>query len=481
MDGGLQCQICPYKAPRIARLKKHMEVAHQGLRLACGFCKYTSTESSNLKRHIQRVHEGLKHNCEHCDRVFGEKHKLKKHTAFVHLNNPRPIFSCKECKKEFYTREAQRRHTSTHLGISYPCEKCDYKANLLENLNRHTKARHEEKTLYFCQSCDYKGSKKGLRVHIESKHGSKLFKCDQCEYISSRDEYLKMHVRDQHGSDIFYCNLCDYSWHSKSTLRDHVRSVHSNTSYQCTKCDHVTKRKDSLSHHMQATHETIRHKCDSCEKVYKTRRELGIHILNKHEGVVWQCTICPYKAASRSILAEHRKHVHGINLIKKHKCLECGQMFGKRRNLTKHFRIHSGEMPYQCEFCYKKLRTRLPESHKLGQCKKVPTIEESKMECEELKIKCEHCNYLSENQSILKLHTISHQISLVDIMKNLPPSIKDASFKTEDEFQADLKTFFDNSSVDNIELESLTSNHLNSSQLKNVGRNCPQRKASEST
>ena len=221
MDGGLQCQICPYKAPRMVRLKRHMEVTHQGLRLACGFCQYTSAESSNLKKHIQRVHEHLKYTCEHCNRIFSEKHILKKHLGFVHLNKPRPIFSCNECKKEFYTREAQRRHTSTHLGISYPCEKCDYKANLLENLNRHTKAHHEEKTLYFCQSCDYKGSKKGLRVHIESKHGSKLFKCDQCEYISSRDEYLKMHVRDQHGSDIFYCNLCDYSWYSKSTLRDH--------------------------------------------------------------------------------------------------------------------------------------------------------------------------------------------------------------------------------------------------------------------
>ena len=121
MDGGLQCQICPYKAPRMVRLKRHMEVTHQGLRLACGFCQYTSAESSNLKKHIQRVHEHLRYTCEHCNRIFSEKHILKKHLGFVHLNKPRPIFSCNECKKEFYTREAQRRHTSSvHLGISYP-------------------------------------------------------------------------------------------------------------------------------------------------------------------------------------------------------------------------------------------------------------------------------------------------------------------------------------------------------------------------
>ena len=213
MDEGLQCQICPYKAPRILRLRKHIEVTHQGLRLNCGFCKYTSTESSNLKRHVQRVHEGLTHTCEHCNQIFCEKHELKKHIDYIHLNVPRPIYSCNECEKEFFNKKAHQRHTSTHLGISYPCEKCDYKANLQVVLNSHTKTRHgpqnEEKTWYFCHVCNYKGSIKCHRVHNESKHGSKSFKCDKCEYVSRRDEYLKKHVRDQHGTDIFNCDLCD--------------------------------------------------------------------------------------------------------------------------------------------------------------------------------------------------------------------------------------------------------------------------------
>ena len=145
MDGGLQCQICPYKAPRIVRLKRHMEVTHQGLRLACGLCKFTSTESSNLKRHIQVVHESLRHTCEHCNRVFIEKHRLKKHIGYVHLDIPRPRFSCSECGKDFYDKRKLRLHTSSHLGVSYPCEKCDYKTELQENLNRHKKRHYEEK------------------------------------------------------------------------------------------------------------------------------------------------------------------------------------------------------------------------------------------------------------------------------------------------------------------------------------------------
>ena len=54
-------------------------------------------------------------------------------------------------------------------------------------------------------------------------------------------------------------------------------------------------------------------------------------------------------------------------------------------------------------------------------------------------------------------------------MKNLPASIKEASFKTEDEFQADLKTFLDKTSVINLEFESLTTDH---EQLKVECKRC---------
>ena len=94
---------------------------------------------------------------------------------------------------------------------------------------------------------------------------------------------------------------------------------------------------EKIPFHIKTNHEIRRIKCDSCEKSYKTGRELRIHILNKHEGVVWQCTICPYKAASPPILREHMKHFHQINLIKRHKCLKCGQKFGRRFHQTLHF------------------------------------------------------------------------------------------------------------------------------------------------
>ena len=103
--------------------------------------------------------------------------------------------------------------------------------------------------------------------------------------------------------------------------------------------------------------------------------------------VVWkfeQTRRSPHKAASPSCLRDHMKYFHRINLIKKHKCLECGKMFAKRFRLPEHFRIHSGEKCYQCEICEKKL-SKMYKPHKLGQCKKV-IKEELNMQCRELNI-----------------------------------------------------------------------------------------------
>ena len=69
----LECLKCPYIAPRIERLRSHIKVQHQGLRVACQLCPYTATESSNLNRHIASVHDNVRYECEHCQKVYTEK------------------------------------------------------------------------------------------------------------------------------------------------------------------------------------------------------------------------------------------------------------------------------------------------------------------------------------------------------------------------------------------------------------------------
>ena len=47
------------------------------------------------------------------------------------------------CKYKSTTKSSTRKHTETkHEGVHYKCEKCDYKANRIQSLNKHIKSIH---------------------------------------------------------------------------------------------------------------------------------------------------------------------------------------------------------------------------------------------------------------------------------------------------------------------------------------------------
>ena len=62
----------------------------------------------------------------------------------------------------------------------YPCDQCDYKATVKNDLLRHIKSRHEG-VKYPCNQCDYKATQNTyLLTHIKSKHKGVKYPCDQC-------------------------------------------------------------------------------------------------------------------------------------------------------------------------------------------------------------------------------------------------------------------------------------------------------------
>ena len=55
--------------------------------------------------------------------------------------------------------------------------------------------------------------------------------------------------------------------------------------------------------------------------------------------------------------------------------------------------------------------------------------------------KCNSYPYTTGNQKIWKLHLLSHNFSESEILEKLPPSLKDLTFNSEEDFSKDLDVF----------------------------------------
>ena len=82
----------------------------------------------------------------------------------------------------------------------FKCDLCDYSSSRKDNLNRHKKLRghatevsHDEG--YKCPWCNFRSNSIVLKQHINSVHSSKLkqYKCDLCYYSSARKDNLTRH------------------------------------------------------------------------------------------------------------------------------------------------------------------------------------------------------------------------------------------------------------------------------------------------
>ena len=103
-------------------------------------------------------------------------------------------------------------------------------------------------------------------------------------------------------------------------------------------------------------------KCPVCKEIYHLVKDLNKHIKKNHTKFRYKCTYCTKRFLNYASRYKHERK-HGTL---SHICGQCQKGFFFKKDLTVHYRIHSGKGLFRCTNCTNTYTTRVAmDTHRL--------------------------------------------------------------------------------------------------------------------
>ena len=401
------CEFCDYSAKMEHTLMVHIQMNHMQLSYQCKLCDFNLTrvkEKYVTKKHIIEAHgtkvedigEFLYTKCGFCE-TWANDEDTKKHFNMEHPEYAQYLFSgfqsrgakikdmtCPYCPEDFKNSGGARSQLlkqhiqNVHIKAIFKCEKCNFEANIKQNLLYHIQEIHMPEKL------DRREQREWARLHI-------LLKCHICQFQlpSSEKGGMEKHMQDNHKEFLmkvkqYPCNHCDMVFGSGIKLRHHRKKFHPNEcperNFKCNICNYDTNMEGNLKIHFH-THLGTKYICNICGHVTTGRPQVKSHFSTSHQAQMnenYMANHCQYECAECGIKAtyydyyEHMIRVHEFKMSPtrtyasgrkpaeiKHQCKRCN--FGTNVGAQMRFHLHKHiKSSYTCTICDLKSTTRGP-------------------------------------------------------------------------------------------------------------------------
>ena len=392
--------------------------------------------------------EDFSTNCGICSLKFLTKNSVAHHQKIEHRVGVEKMIECEKCQKVLKPANLKA-HMKTHMEKHLLCKLCYMKFRKNNHLNEHQTKVHKKESQY---------------LNREILDSDLSFPCVDCDLSFITQNVLNFHTRKAHQLRTNEkslatrkpkaCRLCYKTFSKMKAVISHEKVAHvketeylqreillSELVHACTLCEKMFVTKNLLVSHKKK-HEvekyeslrsaaydnsTKRHSCKLCYRTFDRFHNVVAHFELVHrsdlerineqitgEDLIFSCDGCDLTFISNDILTYHKDRGHAEINAKTQQCSHCIEVFKYHSTLRKHsFSKHNIKLEKEvntinCKLCDKSIKGKGNlKSHTTNihtSAEEVNALTLDKINEEDLKFLCEHCDKKFLTEDVRRYH-----------------------------------------------------------------------------